>query len=139
MIIRKLKNNELKKIFELAKQYDLESDDMHADQFIVAEIDGEIAGFGRLVKHNNCIELGTIGVVEKFRGKKIATKLINELINIAKQNGYKTIYLTTLIPEFFKKFGFEIQKENPPDCMIRTKEWCDGCKKVGCTVMKKDI
>jgi len=126
-------------IDKIALRYDLDSNDTKADQFIVAVEDKNIIGFGRLLPHAECIELGTIGVVEEHRKKGIAKRIIGELLKTAKEMGHKKIYLTTLIPSYFEKFGFRKLNEAPPNCMIRKKEWCEGCTKVGCTVMKMDI
>ncbi len=139
MLIRKAKGNDLEIIFSLAKKYNLESNDMDANQFLVAEIDGKIIGFGRLLQHKDCIELGTIGVIEEYRNKGIGKKIVLELLKKAIEMGYKSIYLTTLIPEYFKKFGFKVVKENMNECIIRDEKWCEGCPKIGCTFMKLEI
>jgi N-acetylglutamate synthase-like GNAT family acetyltransferase len=146
--LRKARQADMMQINSVAKEYDLDSNDMSFEQFIVAEESGRIVGFGRLLPHEGCIELGTIGVVEEYRGKGIARKIINYLIDIVRagravpagrQDRPQQIYLTTLIPSFFEQFGFKRLDAAPPDCMIRKKEWCEGCTKVGCTVMKLDI
>jgi len=139
--IRKARQTDMAKINSIALKYDLDSNDMEFQQFIVAEEAGKIVGFGRLLPHEGCIELGTIGVVEEYRGKGIAKKIIERLLDLVRA-GLKpapSVYLTTLIPSFFEQFGFKRLDEAPPDCMIRKKEWCEGCTKVGCTVMKLDI
>jgi len=146
--IRKARQTDMAKINSIALKYDLDSNDMEFQQFIVAEEAGKIVGFGRLLPHEGCIELGTIGVVEEYRGKGIAKKIIERLLDLVRaaclpaRQGLKpapSVYLTTLIPSFFEQFGFKRLDEAPPDCMIRKKEWCEGCTKVGCTVMKLDI
>lgn len=124
----------MKMIFDAALRFDLDSNDMNFRDFIVAEDEGRIAGFGRLIERGNVTELGTIGVVEEFRKRDVASKIIKELIDRADKT--KDLYLTTLIPEFFEKFGFVIIDTPPPQSMIRKIEYCEGCMKVGCTVMK---
>lgn len=140
-VLRKAKESDMAAINEIALKYDLDSNDTKASQFIVAEETGKIVGFGRLLPHTGCVELGTIGVVEEYRGKGIARKIINELLDMVRAGlpPAPSVYLTTLIPSFFEQFGFKKLEEAPPDCMIRKKEWCEGCVKVGCTVMKMDI
>ncbi len=139
MKLRKASAADMPEINSISLKYDLDSNDMSFEQFTVAEEKGKIIGFGRLLPHAGCVELGTIGVVEEHRRKGVAKKIIGMLIETAKETGYKNIYLTTLIPSYFKRFGFKTLEEAPPDCMIRKKEWCEGCTKVGCTVMKLDI
>lgn len=117
----------------IALRFDLDSNDMKHEQFLVAEDNKNIVGFGRLFHHPDTTELGTIGVVEEYRGKGVAKLIIAELL--AKTKG--DVYLTTLIPGFFKQFGFVPELSSPPNSMIRKAEWCDGCKQVGCTVMKR--
>ncbi len=139
--LRKAKQTDMQEINSIAAKYDLDSNDMSFEQFTVAEENGKIIGFGRLLPHAGCVELGTIGVVEEYRGKGIARKIVKRLLDMVRA-GFKpapTVYLTTLIPSFFEQFGFKRLKTAPPDCMIRKKEWCEGCTKVGCTVMKLDI
>jgi len=139
MELRKALGSDMPTIDKIALRYDLDSNDTKADQFIVAVEDKNIIGFGRLLPHAECIELGTIGVVEEHRKKGVAKRIIGKLLKTAKEMGYKKIYLTTLVPSYFEKFGFRKLNEAPPNCMIRKKEWCEGCTKTGCTVMKMDI
>jgi N-acetylglutamate synthase-like GNAT family acetyltransferase len=106
---------------------------MDYKDFVVAEDKDRIVGFGRLWEHDNAVELGTIGVEEKYRGKGIAKMIVNHFLCNIKTD----VYLTTLIPSFFEQFGFKRLDTSPPDSMIRKKEWCEGCTKVGCTVMKR--
>ncbi|MEK7377043.1 MAG: GNAT family N-acetyltransferase [Candidatus Margulisiibacteriota bacterium] len=129
-------------IYNIASKYDLESNDMKAEDFIVAEEKGRIIGFGRLWEHDGAVELGTVGVVEEYRGKGAAKMIIKALLKRHNVNAVRErhlpIYLTTLIPKFFEQFGFKRLTTPPPQSMIRKKEWCEGCAKVGCTVMKLD-
>lgn len=134
MIIRKAKLSDMKAIDEIAMRFDLDSNDTEASQFIVAEDNGKIAAFGRIWRHPDTIELGTVGVVEEYRGKGLAKKLVAELLSTVKE---KDVYLTTLIPGFFEQFGFVKLNTPAPGSMIRKAEWCEGCRKIGCTVMKK--
>jgi len=131
----------MENIFSIARRYDLDSNDMKAEDFIVAEERGSIIGFGRLWEHDGAIELGTIGVVEEHRGKGVAKEIVKGLLDRAVKGRHMplTIYLTTLIPSFFERFGFKALTTPPPQSMIRKKGWCDGCSKTGCTVMKLSI
>ena len=122
----------MENIYNIALKYDLDSNDMKAEDFIVAEEKGKIIGFGRLWKHDDAVELGTLGVVEEHRNKGIAKEIVKNLLGKTGEN----VYLTTLIPRFFEQFGFKTLTTPPPQSMIRKKGWCDGCTKVGCTVMK---
>ena len=132
MKLRNAEPSDMENIYNIALKYDLDSNDMKTEDFIVAEEKGKIIGFGRLWKHDDAVELGTIGVVEEYRNKGIAKEIVKYLLGKTKEN----VYLTTLIPGFFEQFGFKTITTKAPQSMIRKKGWCDGCTKVGCTVMK---
>lgn len=135
MKLRNAQPSDMDNIYKIALKYDLDSNDMKAEDFIVAEENGSIIGFGRLWQHDDAVELGTIGVVEEYRKKGVAKAIIKDLLGKTKEN----VYLTTLIPGYFEQFGFKRLTTPPPQSMIRKKEWCEGCTKIGCTVMKKSI
>lgn len=78
------------------------------------------------------MELCSLGVEEKFRGRGAARQLVRALIRQTSRD----IYLATLIPEFFEKFGFTRSGTVPPS-MVKDPEWCEGCRKELCTVMKR--
>ncbi len=122
----------MKNVFDIALKYDLDSNDMDYKDFVIAEDESKIIGFGRLWKHDDAVELGTIGVIEEYRNQGIAEMMIKELLGRTD----KDVYITTLIPAFFERFGFKTLDVAPPNSMIRKKEWCEGCSKIGCTVMK---
>lgn len=130
--MRPARPDEIKTIYGLAYKMDLDSQDMDYEDFTVIEDKGYIVAFGRLKKRGDAIELGTLGVVEKYRGKGLAKKIVGDLLSKTDRD----VYLTTLIPAFFEKFGFKELSTPPPQSLIRTKEFCEGCGKVGCTLMK---
>ena len=89
------------------------------DIFIV-EVDGEVAGMGRL----NTLEEGIGGVhniwiVTKHRGRKLATKLMMHIEKEAKEFGFSAVRLDTArfnIPaqKLYKKIGYyEIPRFTP--------------------------
>lgn len=63
----------------------------------LAYIDNEVAGCIALkrIDKNNC-EMKRLYVKEKYRGKKIASKLVDKIIEDAKLIGYKYMLLDTL-------------------------------------------
>lgn len=133
MKLRRALQSDMNTIYNTAIEYNLESDDMKAEEFTVAEESNQIIGFGRLKVHPDVVELGTIGVIEEYRHRGVATEIINKLLEKTNSD----VYLTTLMPKFFEKFGFETLEASASNSLIRSKEWCEGCSKKGCTVMKK--
>lgn len=105
-----------------------------SEKVIVAYLDGEIVGFAALVNEsvaegfNGTPYLDHLFVDEAHRNKGIATKLVDKIIELAKENN-KVLYLVTVSHEtFYKKLGFEtIAKSTVVDCIDE------------CFIMKKNI
>ncbi|MBW1299013.1 GNAT family N-acetyltransferase [Aquimarina litoralis] len=102
----------------------------YEDEYIViAKIDNENAGLGRLVKiDKNNIELGGIYVFPNFRGKGIAENIVQALL--AKNPFDKTtiwcLPFENLL-NFYFKFGFDLCENIPPPEKIADKlKWCNS-------------
>jgi len=76
---------------------------------LVAKYNGELVGFGRIRRRENCYELCSLGVIEPERLKGVGKQLVQSLIRTAKQ----PLYLVCIIPEYFKPFGFVVVDEYP--------------------------
>lgn len=103
---------------------------METDNFFVADEGDKIVGICGLKKHSDCFELCSLGVEEAYRDKGLGAKLVHAVLKKAKRE----VYLTTIIPGFFEKFGFE-KAGRFPESMIKKQDWCLGCNKELCTVM----
>lgn len=101
--------HDLAKVSTYVKKYVLDSEDLRAEQFVVAKKDNEVIGFGRLRRHSDALELCTLGVVEQHRRKGVGRAIVNELV---KKAGDK-LYVVCIIPAFFKKLGFTETAEFP--------------------------
>lgn len=96
-------------IERLAKGFDLDCEDFSNKQFLVAKTNELIVGFGRLRKFPSCTELATIGVVPEMRNKGVGRAIVKELVRI----GPAEIFVTCVIPDFFRKLGFNPIKKYP--------------------------
>jgi ribosomal protein S18 acetylase RimI-like enzyme len=86
--------------------------------FLVAEVNGRIAGFSRCAGNNlkrssHRVEFG-IGVLKEFWGYGIGKKLLEESINWADSIGIQKICLHVLETnekacELYKRYGFEVE------------------------------
>jgi N-acetylglutamate synthase-like GNAT family acetyltransferase len=132
MRFRNAKKADSPQILNLAKKLKLDYSGMEADDFLVAEDSRKIVGICALKKHKDCLELCSLGVDENYRKRGLGKKLV--LAVLKKANG--EIYLATIIPKFFKKFGFEDSSQIPLS-MVKKSDWCQGCKKELCTIMVK--
>ncbi len=102
--LRQASLEDLKSIEDAIKEMQLDDTLIDYHQFIVAELNGEFAGFGRIKEYNEAKELCSLGVLPKYRGKGISRLLIKELKTKAV---IKPLHVVTVIPTLFKKFGFE--------------------------------
>lgn len=101
---------------------------------IVAYLNDKIVGFAALV-NESCAEgfnespyLDFLYVDDKYRNKGIATKLVDKIVELAKEN-YNVLYLVTVSHEsFYKKLGFN----------TIVKSTVEGCINE-CFIMKKEI
>jgi N-acetylglutamate synthase-like GNAT family acetyltransferase len=132
MRFRNAKKADSPQILNLAKKLELDYSGMEADDFLVAEDSRKIFGICALKKHKDCFELCSLGVDENYRKRGLGKKLILGVLKKAKSE----VYLATIIPEFFEKFGFEKSAQIPLS-MVKKSDWCQGCKKELCTIMVK--
>lgn len=98
-------------IKEHIRIFDLDNRDLHYQQFVIAKLNNNIIGFGRIRKHATCDEFCSLGVLNEYRQLGVAKLLINARIKLATQ----PIYICCIIPDYFKKLGFEIVTEYPTE------------------------
>ena len=88
-------------------------------RLFLVETDGQIAGTISLRKiRRNCGEIKRMYVRPQFRGKKIGTLMIDEVIKVSKNNGYSDLYLDTAqfmssAVSLYKKFGSQETEPYP--------------------------
>ena len=88
-------------------------------RLFLVETDGQIAGTISLRKiRPNCGEIKRMYVRPQFRGRKIGTLMIDEVIKVSKNNGYSDLYLDTAqfmssAVSLYKKFGFQETEPHP--------------------------
>ncbi len=96
-------------IKEHIRVFDLDNRDLQFQQFVVAKLNNEILGFGRIRKHKGCDEFCSLGILEAYRNQGIAEALISARIKLSTQ----PIYLCCIIPAFFEPLGFTIVTDYP--------------------------
>jgi len=132
MRFRNARKTESRQILKLAKKLELDYSGMDADDFLVAEDSRKIVGICGLRKHEDCLELCSLGVDEGYRKRGLGKKLVVGVLKKARGE----VYLATIMPDFFRKFGFEKSPQIPLS-MIKKSDWCQGCNKELCTIMVK--
>lgn len=76
-------------------------------EFWVAELDDEIVGCGALhVLWSDLGEVRTVAVHPKVRGTGVGHRLVNRLLDVARELRLERIFVLTFEVEFFAKHGF---------------------------------
>ncbi|OAB30046.1 acetyltransferase [Paenibacillus macquariensis subsp. defensor] len=101
------------------------------DQFVVAENLGEVIGCGSLCRlGTDLVEIRSLGILDDYKGQGIGSKLVDALIEEARQQNIPKVMALTYEVSFFVKNGFEVvEKEIFPekvwtDCVFCSKQHC---------------
>lgn len=123
-------------IVRKAQSLDLDCTGLAYGQFRVVRDRGEVIGFGRVKQHEGFNELATVGVIPEQQGRGIGSSIIHSLLE--KAGG--EVYVVTVIPGFFSRFGFGAVKDFPAVFLSKC-EFCHsfGFKEGEVFVMKKTI
>jgi N-acetylglutamate synthase-like GNAT family acetyltransferase len=119
--IRECIVEELNILKNYISQFELDDRSLHHSEFLVAEQNKNIIGFGRIREHKGCSELCSLGVIHPERNKGVGKTLTKALIQKAKQ----PLYLACIIPNYFEPFGFKICDDYP----VELKDKLDYCTK----------
>lgn len=98
-------------IQQYIQQFELDNRSLEQEQFLVANQQHQIMGFGRIREYNGSSELCSLGVIEPERNKGIGKILTQQLIQKAKQ----PLFLVCIIPDFFRPFGFKETADFPEE------------------------
>lgn len=131
-VIRPAAPADLTAISRLLDAADLRYSAETLDHFTVAEVNGLIAGVVRLEEYPDFYFLTSLGVLPAREKQGIASALLQALL----KGRAKPVYLYTIIPGFFRRFGF---RETAPVPGLPAKEiyGCDQCVPGQCVVMVK--
>ncbi|MDU0331418.1 N-acetyltransferase [Paenibacillus sp. 3LSP] len=99
--------------------------------FVVAEVDGEVVGCGSLCKlGEELVEIRSLGIAEGHKGKGLGSMLVEQLVEEARRQAIPKVMALTYKVSFFLKNGFAVvEKEIFPE-----KVWtdCVNCAKQHC-------
>ena len=115
-------------------EYDKES-------LVIAKIDNERAGLGRIVHVNDTVkEIGGVYVFEGFRGLGVARKVVEHLCGVVNSNDYDTYVLPYAdLREFYQSFGFkEVQQSTKiPEALDVKWKYCQSAYEKKVLLMKR--
>jgi len=116
MEIRKPTNEEFEQVKVAASRMKLDTTNMDMVQFDCAFSECGLAGFVRINTTSSLNELATLGIIKKFRNQGVGSLLINNL-----KSRYSKIHLVSVIPGFFKGYGFQKVKAIPKELVKKYK------------------
>ncbi|MFH1362335.1 MAG: GNAT family N-acetyltransferase [bacterium] len=133
--IRQARESDNPQIIKLLKELDLYYKGLELKDFWLAEKAGETIGAVKLANYDNFVYLEALGTAQKDRHLGVARKLLSETLPKIS----KDIYLYTIIPDFFHKFGFELISR--PKILLPSKEKCEceNCQPNQCVTMVKYV
>lgn len=90
-------------------------------EFTVAEVNGEVIGCGALhVMWEDLAEVRTLAVREEFRGRGVGKRMLEAIVNRAKEIGVKRLFCLTFETDFFARHGFNVIDGAPVDQDVYT-------------------
>ena len=95
-------------------------------QFVIRDSDGKMGAAGRLEYNYEYPMVEEIAVREDLRGSGLGTMIVYAILDEAKKEGIKTIWVMAREPEFFGTLGFKPTPEKKLLSML--KEECAVCR-----------
>ena len=90
-------------------------------EFTVAIDNGEVIGCGALhVLWEDLAEVRTVAVAENYRGQRVGHRILEAIIQRAREIGVKRIFCLTFETDFFGRHGFEEIHGTPVDPEVYT-------------------
>ena len=130
VVIRAAKTTDVKKIRAIVNTYAVERKLLSKEtvtlfesvqEFVVAEVDGEVVGCGALhVLWEDIAEVRTVAVVEQMHGKGVGHLILENVLARAKEVGVKKVFCLTFETKFFGSHGFNEIQGAPVDPEIYT-------------------
>jgi putative endonuclease len=117
-------------IAKTIRRFTLDPERLEPEQFLVAMEGRARAGFARIKPYRNCFELGSVAVLEKFRNRGVASRLVRCLMS---RFPTPKVWITTMSPDYFKRFGFETA--TPPAELARKLKTICHAEKWGVVAM----
>lgn len=137
--IRKATEADIKDIKTILSFFFLDTDNVvkNLPEFIVAEKNNKTLGCACL-DIGNIVELRSIAVLPAHRNKGVGSKLVEAILERAKELT-DVIYLRTTSPVFFEKKGFERLPDKEKKVIWKDCEECDKFDICRQTMMKLEI
>ncbi|MEV8182000.1 amino-acid N-acetyltransferase [Specibacter sp. NPDC078692] len=84
-------------------------------EFLIAEIDGEIVGCGALhVMWEDLAEIRTLATADSWRGKGVGRAIVEKLLDSGRALGVNRVFCLTFEVDFFIRNGFTVMANQSP-------------------------
>lgn len=92
-------------IKQMVKQARLDPTSLKWQNFLIAEVEGDIAGIGQIKQYPACEELGSLVTKRAYRGKGIGEKMISAL----EARAGRPLYLLceSKMGTYYQRFGYD--------------------------------
>ena len=131
--LREGREDDLPVIEAVARREQLDNREARPEQYIVAEEDGVLIGFGRVLDHPDAWEIACMYVSPGRRRKRIGTRIVEALLT--RTDAEKPVYAVAGAPEFFTALGFVTTREMPPSIKAKS-DYCRRHFDDVCLVMR---
>jgi amino-acid N-acetyltransferase len=129
--LREATKKDLPTVQRLLKENDLPFNDIPQiiDRLFMAYRDADLVGIAGVEGRGNFGLLRSLVILPSFRGKGYGRELSSKIIEQARLQGIKELYLLTTTAEaFFKRLGFRrIERESAPMAIQDTTEFKELC------------
>ena len=101
----------------------------HLPGFLVLEDVGRIVASAGLELYGTAALLRSVAVAEGYRNRGLAVAMVNRLVDRARTEGVRTIYLLTMTAQqYFQRLGFEmVPREAVDEAVTASAEFGDSC------------
>ena len=138
----KAQARDVERVRSLLASNNLPSEDIdaHIEDFILALLDGELAGCSGLEIYGRHALLRSVAVARHLHGKGIGRLLAAKITQYSSDKGVSELYLLTTTAElFFRQMGFSvIDRSAFPAALMNTREAASICPS-SAICMKKNI
>jgi N-acetylglutamate synthase-like GNAT family acetyltransferase len=133
--LREGRESDLPVIEAVAQREQLDNREARPEEYLVAEENGVLIGFGRLLDHPDSWEVACMYVEPGRRRKRIGTRLVEALLS--RTDAEKPVYAVAGAPEFFTALGFVPTRDTPPSIKAKG-DYCRRHFDDICTVMRRE-
>jgi amino-acid N-acetyltransferase len=139
IIVRKARSGELPQILALIDSAELPTAGVreHLSHFVVAEEESLLLGTVGMEIYETVGLLRSLAVAPNIRGSGLGTRLVNFVLEIARENKLDAVYLlTTTADGYFPRFGFERVSRGEVDSRLHASEELRGACPQSAVCMK---